>query len=359
MSRLKLIQAELKTQGLDGIFITRGVNIRYLTNYAGDDAYLLIPAEGTAVFITDFRYIEQAERECGENLLILSTSGALNTAYHILAAKCQNYRLKKVAFEEEYQTYLTYRNMKELACGTEFIPQKGMVEQLRRRKDEHELNCLRKAAALADEAFTACLPHLKPGISEKQAEALLTYELTSRGSEGTAFPIIVASGSNGSLPHAIPSQKPLAKGEFITFDFGGVVEGYRSDITRTIALGKVDKKQKSIYELVLKAQKSAASSLKAGMTCKDADKIARDIITEQGYGQYFGHSLGHSIGLDIHEKPNLSPETCDILEAGNTITVEPGIYIPKWGGVRIEDSLIIKEDGSEIITHFPKDLLIL
>ncbi|MEG1501707.1 MAG: M24 family metallopeptidase, partial [Clostridiales bacterium] len=238
-------------------------------------------------------------------------------------------------------------------------PAHNLIEYIRSFKDEDELACLAQAAAIADKAFALLLPEIKPNISEKQLAAKLIYYIYSCGGEELSFPSIIASGTNGAFCHVMPSDKLIADGDLITFDFGAVYRGYHSDMTRTLAVGKVNQKQKEIYSLVLEAQMAALDGLKAGLTGSQGDKLARDIIAAQGYGDNFGHSLGHGVGLEIHEYPNLAPSNNQKLAVNQVVTVEPGIYIPSWGGIRIEDTVIIKENGVEIINEFPKDLLIL
>ncbi len=361
MERINRLNEILKKDGLDAFFIKGGVNIRYLTGYTGDDAFLLICPYGKDIFITDFRYIEQAQKECGSclGLEIIRSGKEGNTALKIIEAEAAARGLKKIGFEEEGISYGFYQKLKAALLGAELIPKFGCIEELRQIKDKGEEESLKKAAKIADKALEAVLPKIVPGISEIRLEAILNYELTSHGSRGQAFPPIIASGLNGSLCHNKPSLKKLAKGEFITLDFGAVYNGYRSDMTRTFILGSPDNKQKRVYQIVLNAQEEALSRLKAGVLCSDLDKTARDIIIGQGFGEYFGHSLGHGIGLDIHEKPNLSPANNEPLIKGQVVTVEPGIYIPNWGGVRIENSVIVKAEGGETITHFPRELIIL
>lgn len=359
MSRLSKLQDILKDQAIEALFISSGANIRYLTGYTGTDAYLLALAQGNSMLITDFRFLEQAEQECspGKCLEICRCDGKSRPLFKLVAEKAQEENLKSLAFEEEHSSFAFYRRMQEALGELPLKPAFGLVEGLRAHKDSQEQNCLRRAAAMADAAFQALLKEIVPGITEKRLEALLIYELACQGSEEPAFPPIIASGVNGSLCHAIPSHKKLAKGELITFDFGAVYQGYRSDITRTLCLGRPDAKQKELYHLVLEAQTEAKARVKKGAACNELDQTAREIISVQGYGAFFGHGLGHGIGLEVHEKPVLNSTNPQPLLGGEAITIEPGIYIPGWGGIRIEDSLLVGDEGGEVITAFPRELI--
>jgi len=247
--------------------------------------------------------------------------------------------------------------MKENLCVDTWVPLKGDVDALRQIKSEEELEYLEKAEAIGDLAFEKILTILKPGMTELEVAAELEYQMKKAGAENFSFSTIVASGLNSSMPHAIPGEKKLEEGDFVTMDFGCTYKGYCSDMTRTVVLGKASEKQKEIYNTVLKAQLAALDAIKAGVTGKSVDKVARDIITEAGYGECFGHGLGHSVGLFIHEEPRLSPAGETVLEENMIETVEPGIYVPGFGGVRIEDMVAVTKDGCKNFTHSPKELI--
>ena len=237
---------------------------------------------------------------------------------------------------------------KELTQVKEWVPLGSALKELRQIKSEEELDNLRQAEHIGDMAFGKILDFIKPGLTELEIRAELEYYMMKLGAEGTSFDTIVASGLHSSMPHAIPSEKKIENGDFITMDFGCRYHGYCSDMTRTIVVGKANEKQKEIYQLVLKANRVTESLLHAGMVCKEVDKIARDIITDAGYGEYFGHGLGHSVGLEIHES---------VLKSNMLMTVEPGVYVPGFGGVRIEDMVIIRQDGIENLAHSNKELI--
>ena len=358
MERLERIYQQLRNNNIPAIFINNISNIRYLTNYQGDDAFLLVLATNEAYLITDGRYIEQAEKDCHNSpgLKLIQHAASKMPLDKVISDITEKNSLEFLAFEKESLSYNLYSKLK--ANYIKLNETSGLVERFRRIKDQKEQELLSQATAIADRAFNATIPYIKPGITEKELAARFTFNLLDQGADALSFPLIVASGKNGSLPHALPSDKQLKKGDFITFDFGAVYRGYHSDTTRTVVIGHPSSQQKEVYSLVKKAQGSAAALLRPGVAAKDAHFHAAEIIKEGGYDGYFTHGLGHGTGLDIHEAPTLNPASEDILEAGNTVTSEPGIYIPGWGGVRIEDTLIITNDGSKPLGSITKELII-
>ena len=363
MDTISILQKKLADQNLDALLLAGATNIRYLSGYRGEEAWLLLTAKGEGYFITDFRYLEQAEQEWQESggafPMHFLEQNLQKPLAAVLGGLFADLALRRVGFEGAQFRYDVYKSIQDKAGATELLAVADLLADLRSVKSERELAHLRKAAQIADAAFTALLAELRPGLTERMVAARFDYLLYSYGAEGPAFNNIVASGKNGSLCHAIPSNKVLEEGEFITFDFGAVWQGYHSDCTRTICLGQASRKQRELYDLVLQAQLAAEAALRPGIEAKAVDKIARDMIAQAGYGAQFGHGLGHGIGLDVHEEPRLTSSSSAILQAGHVVTVEPGVYIPGWGGLRIEDSLIITESGSEIITHCPKELICL
>ena len=233
------------------------------------------------------------------------------------------------------------------------------IDSIRRAKSEEEKECILTAQKIAENAFEHILTFIKPGVTEKQIALELDFYMLSHGAEAVSFETIAVTGAKSSMPHGVPDETVVKNGDFITMDFGAVYKGYHSDMTRTVAVGEVTEEQKTVYETVLKAQKNALSVLKKGLPCSEADKAARDIIDKAGYGDYFGHSTGHGVGVEIHENPTLAPKSTDILEIGDVVTVEPGIYLPGKFGVRIEDMALITEKGYENLTSTPKELIIL
>jgi Xaa-Pro aminopeptidase len=253
--------------------------------------------------------------------------------------------------------FADYQELKENLKVEELVPVANEITAMRRIKTPRELEYIKKAEAIGDRVFTEILDFIRPGMTELEVAAKLEYLLKVNGGQALSFPSIVASGVNSSMPHAVPSHKKIEKGDFLTMDFGCVYEGYCSDMTRTIVIGKASQKQREVYDTVLKAQLAALDFIKAGYKGKEIDKVARDIIYSAGYEGCFGHGLGHSVGLNVHENPRLSMLEEDIIEAGMTETVEPGIYIKGFGGVRIEDLVVVTEDGCENFTASEKRLI--
>ena len=333
--------------------IMRPANMRYITDgYRGEGCVFV--AKGAAVIITDFRYTEQAQREApGWRVEETNTE---RTAWDVCAGLIKELGLKTCAVESDYIVHDSYVAMAGKLEGVELVSLSGVIEKIREIKDENEIECIRKAASIACKAFESLLTWAKPGMTEKEVRARLDYEMMCLGSERNAFPTIAAAGVNGSLPHAIPSEHVIQKGELLTLDFGAVYGGYLSDMTRTIGFGKIEGELRNIYQYVLDAQLMALDAIAPGRVCKDIDKIARDYLDSKYPGR-FGHSLGHGVGLFVHEGPRLS-KVCDtVLEPGHVVTVEPGLYIPGLGGVRIEDMAIITADGFINPVDAPKQLI--
>ncbi len=262
-----------------------------------------------------------------------------------------------VGLESSFVSLKLYEKFKDLLPTATFKNTENLIESLSVRKDPLEISKIRKAVRIADKAFSEILKMLKPGVREKDIALELENRMRKLGADGPSFDTIVASGQRSSMPHGRASDKKLKKGDFITIDFGCYFQGYSSDITRTVVLGKATEKQKKIYSVVLNTQKAACKAVKPGLACSHVDAVARDMIMKAGYGDYFGHGLGHGIGLLVHDGPVLSPRSNDILEPGNVITIEPGIYLPNWGGVRIEDDVLVTSDGAQILSKSPKELL--
>lgn len=351
--RLKRLRKELRKENLDGIFIQSSSNLRYISGYTGSNGICYVSLDD-AWFFTDFRYKTQSAVEV-HNMHIEVPVGK-----GLLQAMKDSHCIKDgsvVAFEGNHLSFEQYDEMKKLSPDCQFVSRSMLIEKIASIKEEYELDCLREAARITDAAFAELLNEIKPGISERMLDAKLSYIMKSLGSEKDSFDTIVASGINGSRPHHSPTDKLLQNGELITIDFGAMYRGYHGDVTRTVCLGKADDKQREIYHIVLDAQEKAISALKPGLTGKEVDAIARDYIASKGYGDYFGHGLGHGLSLEIHAEPRLSPRNNNALLAKQVVTVEPGIYIPGWSGVRIEDDVFITESGHEDITKAPKHLI--
>ena len=355
---MKRIETMLNLAGVgsgEAVLIHKPSNMFYLSGYTGEG--LLAVGNGFQAIVTDFRYTEQAERQAPGFQVLMIEKGVSHAA---LAAKLlAEHGVARVRYEDDQVTVRDFEKLKKDIPGVEFAPLDGAPEKARRIKDDKELRLIEEACDISCRALDAILGKIKPGMTEKQLQLLLDYTMLEMGGDGLAFNTIVASGVNGSLPHAIPSDKKLEMGEMITLDFGAKKGGYCADMTRTIALGQPSAEMKKIYDTVLLAQETCESMLAPGKCCRDIDGEARSIIDAAGYAGRFGHGLGHSVGIDIHEDPRLSPACGDLLEPGVTITVEPGIYVPGLGGVRIENTCVVTENGGRTLVHAQKALLIL
>ncbi|MBF8982648.1 aminopeptidase P family protein [Lutibacter sp. B2] len=348
--RISKFKEILKEKKLDGGIIYKPENRRYMSGFTGSSGYVLITADKT-FFITDFRYIEQSKSECKEYEIIEHNDK--HTIYSIL----NDLNLNSLGFEEDFVTYNQYKEFKEKLNKTKLIPLDGAISSLRIIKYEDEVASIEKAASIADDAFKHICGYIKPGITEKEVAIELEFYMKRKGASATSFDTIVASGVRSSLPHGIASDKVIQNGDFITMDFGCIYNGYCSDMTRTVVLGKASDKQKEIYNIVLEAQTKALEAIKPERDCVEIDKVARDIIKSKGFGEYFGHGLGHGVGLEVHENPRLSPTSKDLLKPGMVVTDEPGIYIPDFGGVRIEDLVLVTQTNHKVLSKSPKELI--
>lgn len=352
IERIKMIREMLSKIGADGIFLYSPENRRYASGFTGSTGYVII-SEKDAGFVTDFRYKNQAGIQCQGFEIIENKTPLVDYLVDVI----RKYSIKKLAYEDAFMTVSFYNNLKDKLENVEFIPLKESEGNIRIIKDQEELNNIKKAAEIADKAFKHILDYVKPGVTERDVAIELEFFMKNNGATGLSFESIVASGWRSSLPHGVATDKKINLGELLTLDYGCVYNGYCSDMTRTIVIGKADEKQKKIYGIVLKAQKEALAHIKPGVLGKDVDKIARDIIIEAGYGDYFGHGLGHGVGLAIHEEPRLSPAGETVLETNMVVTDEPGIYIPDFGGVRIEDLVVVGKDGPIVYSNSPKELI--
>ena len=349
--RLTKLREALAAEGLDAILITQPENRRYLSGFTGSAGVLLISAD-EAIIATDFRYYEQVEKQAPDFCLAKIT----DKFKALLPELVQQVGAKRVGFESTHLTVDQHQQWLEVAEGFELVPTKELVERIRAVKDDDELGKIRKAIALSDEAIAHIVGFIEPGMTEKEVAWELEVFMRTRGAEKLAFDLIVGSGPNGAMPHATVSERVIRAGEPIVIDLGAMIDGYNSDLTRTICAGQADDKFKEIYDIVLTAQLTAEQSIRPGMTGKQADAIARQVIEEAGYGENYGHGLGHGVGLAVHEKPTVGRLSEDVLEPGMVFTVEPGIYLPGWGGVRIEDIVVLREDGAEVLTQASKDV---
>ncbi|MFA6850571.1 MAG: Xaa-Pro peptidase family protein [Selenomonadaceae bacterium] len=351
-TRIARLQGFLKEKMLDAVVINKQENLQYFSGFTGDDTILVVSAE-EAKLITDFRYVEQAGQQAKQFTIVEQIHGLLKKTAEVL----QKAGAKRIGFEGNALTYDDFTVLQG------FLPDASLdfsvkLDVLRMVKDADEISCIRKAVSISDAAFEHILTFLHPGIREIDVAAELEDYMRRLGSERPAFTTIVASGIRGSLPHGVATEKLIVNGEFVTMDYGAVYKGYHSDITRTVCVGHANEKQREIYALVLRAQLLGVENIQAGIAGKAVDAKVRDLFALAGYDKYFGHGLGHSLGLEIHEEPRLSPSsTCEELIPGMLITIEPGLYLPGWGGLRIEDTVLVTAEGGEPLTQSSKKLI--
>lgn len=354
MNHIERIREKLTDYGLDAMLITSESGERYALGFHGEG--LLLITRDAGHYSTDGRYIEAAQEQVRG--VDVTCVGGGKTHLGLARAYIEEKQLHNVGFESGAMTVDEHRRYsQQLSCI--LSPAQQLLDELRASKDEEELEAMRKAQKITDEAFRAVLNFIRPGMTEREVAARLVYEMMRLGGEKTSFDPIVAAGPNGSRPHAIPGDRVLEQGMFVTMDFGCKVDGYCSDMTRTVAIGQPDEEMERVYQTVLEAQKAGINAARAGVPGREIDAAARRVIEEAGYGEYFSHSMGHSLGIDIHEGPNASPSEERLMPVGAVISAEPGIYIPGKFGVRIEDVLILKEGGCENMTRSPKNLIIL
>lgn len=355
-ARIARLRGEMAGLGGDAMLVTSAHNRRYLTGFTGSAGVVLVTAGGASLF-TDFRYTEQANAQAqGVQVEEHPPTGY----YERVAEQLREAGVGRLLFEDATVSYAAYALLKERLAPVELVPAGKALEKLRAVKDAAELAVIQEAADVADRTFSHILGFLKPGVKESDIALEMEFYMRKLGASGTSFDTIVASGERSAMPHGVASDKAIGAGEFVTLDFGAYYKGYCSDLTRTVVVGPATERHKEIYGIVLEAQLHALAHLKPGMTGREGDALTRDIITRYGYGDQYGHSTGHGIGLEIHEEPRLSYSAPDtILLPGHVVTVEPGIYVPGFGGVRIEDDVVLTDDGIKILTRSPKELIVL
>ena len=354
MTRIRSLAAALPEQA-DGYLLTSESNIFYFTGFPCDAATLLV-TRNEAFFFTDSRYMEAAKRTI-RGVTFLDAARFTEDFPRV----CRENALRRICAETSSMTVRAARRFGELLPDTELVfgDDLAFLSQFRRRKSADEAEKIERAQRIAERALTQILPLLQPGRTEREIALELDYTMLRLGAEKLSFQTIVVSGENSSLPHGVPGARALRDGDMVTLDFGAVVDGYHSDMTRTFALGHCGDAQREVYETVLRAQQAGLSALRPGVECKAADAAARDVIRDAGFGDYFGHGVGHGVGVEIHEKPNLSPLSRETLQEGDVVTVEPGIYLPGRFGVRIEDMVQITPDGYRNFTRADKSLTVL
>jgi Xaa-Pro aminopeptidase len=348
--RIAVVRRAIARAGLDALLVNHLVNVRYLCGYSGSSGLLLV-TPGINHFLTDFRYQEQIKREVtGARCVIIKKD-----CYTDLLGVAGLGKLRRIGFEAQHLTFDHYDFLRKNLKA--FVPAIGVVERLREVKQSGEVTAIAGAARIADRAFARIVREIKPGMSELAIAARLEFLLKSLGASRPSFDTIVGSGPNGAQPHAKPGQRKVRKGDFIVLDFGAFYHGYCSDMTRTVVLGKTTDKHKRIYGIVRDAQLAGLHTVRAGVSGKQADAAARAVIEREGYGKYFGHGLGHGVGMEVHELPRLGKLSDNILPENSVVTVEPGVYLPGWGGVRIEDLVVVTKTGNRVLSRSSKELI--
>lgn len=353
-TRLTKLRSRLSELGLDAMLVTSRSNRWYMSGFSGSSGALLVSADKALLF-TDFRYTERATAQAPAFTVIQHGSPISKWVQEAAAQQ----GLRKIGFETDQLVHSAFETYRDKLAPAELVPVSGVIETLRQIKSADELDKMRRACAIADAAYIHILKYIKPGVTERDVALELEFFMRHNGAEKLAFDVIPASGPNGSLPHAEATARALRDGDLFTMDFGCVYDGYCSDLTRTVGIGNISDKQRAVYKTVLDAQLASVEACKAGLTGHQLDAVARDIITGAGYAENFGHSLGHGVGLDIHELPRVAPGNETVLVPNMVVTLEPGIYIPNFGGVRIEDTVAITASGCERLTKSTKELIVL
>jgi Xaa-Pro aminopeptidase len=354
VSRLQHLRSQFSSLGINAFLVNFQPHVRYMTGFSGSNGIGLITENGQS-FITDGRYVEQARKEV-KGWKIFITQDSLFEEVRLQRLLHPGMR---VGIDGNTFILSQFKQIKKIFPKVKFLPKVETIEKISAVKDEEEIKKITKAVTITDVVFGEILPLLKPGVRELEIAAEISYRQRVHGAEGDAFDTIVASGERGSMPHGQASSKKIRKGEMVTLDFGSIVEGYHSDLTRTVAVGKPPAEATKIYTIVLDAQCRAIDSAVSGMKAKDLDGVAREHIKHHGYEKFFRHSLGHGLGLQIHEAPRISFLSKATLVPGNVVTIEPGIYLPGFGGVRIEDDIVVRAAQCEVLNRAPKELLIL
>lgn len=347
--RISFLRKKMEEESLDAIMVNTFINWQYLTGFTGDSGSVLITGDDAIIF-TDSRYTEQAEKE-SPGFTVIKTGRD-----DVFKETLSRLGVKRLGFEKDRVTYSAWERMKDRFADVELTGYSGWVEEIRAVKTGEEIELISRAQEIADEAFELVTRLVRIGVSEIDLALELEFTMRKLGAESLSFPIIAVSGERSSLPHGSPTRKEIADGDFLTLDFGARYQGYCSDETRTFIVGNPSDKHLEVYKVVLEAQLNALDKVAPGIQAKEVDLAGRKVIEDAGYGEYFGHAIGHGVGLNVHERPGVGSRSENILEPGMVITVEPGIYIPGFGGVRIEDLVLVTESGKRILSSSPKDL---
>ena len=353
-ARLAKLRERLAEERLEAFLVTSLPNVHYLTGFSGSAGVLLVTL-GDSILFTDPRYDLHAHEQVRESRVVITAGDALTAA----AKRWNRSRLMRLGFESGAVSFQTHRGLRKLLPKKRLIPTGGWVETFRIEKDEGEIEQIRRAVDVASRAFSETLPLVRPGIREIEVAAEIEYRMRRYGAAQPSFETIVAFGERTALPHARAGARPLRPGECVLMDLGAILDGYVSDMTRTVFLGRPSRKASRMYQAVWEAQKEAEETVRAGVECATVDRAARRVLDRYGYGRYFTHSTGHGVGREIHELPRIAKKQRAVLPERAVITVEPGVYLPGFGGVRIEDVVVVRKTGAEILTQTPKDLTVL
>jgi Xaa-Pro aminopeptidase len=340
----------MRLKGIDAFVVSALPHVRYLTNFTGSNALFVLRAR-SSLLLTDSRYQRQVRLEMPDLPSRITRENLIDTAASVALKDCSN-----IGFESEHLPHNQYRRLRKGLPGTRILPLSGLVESLTQVKRADEIRLIRQAIAISERVYRLVLDRLRPGVRELDIAAEISYLHKRNGAEMDAFEPIVVSGPRSAMPHARPTEKRIKKGETIVLDLGCCLKGYHSDLTRTVVLGRASTEVRRMYAAVVEAGKAAVEAAGPLMAARELDGIARKKIAAAGFGKYFVHSLGHGIGLRLHERPRISPLSKDRLQAGNVITIEPGVYIPRIGGVRIEDDILLTGNGCEVLTHSSRNL---
>ena len=354
LGRLAKVRDSLARERIDALLVSSLPNVHYLTGFTGSAGALLVSLTNSSLF-TDSRYDLQAHQEVNTSHVKIVKGEAFIAAAKLARRK----RVGRLGLEGDSVTFKAFQRLRELVPNQRLVPVAGLVESLRIEKDEEEIEQIRKAVDVGSKAFSETLRLIRPGMSELEVAAEIEYRMKLYGAERPAFETIVAAGSRAALPHARPGTRPLRVNEFLLMDLGAILGGYNGDMTRTVFLGKAPRKAAHMYRAVLEAQLEAEQTVRAGVKCSAVDKAARTVLDRYGYGAYFTHSTGHGVGREIHEAPRIAAKQPLRLPERAVITVEPGVYIPDYGGVRIEDVVVVRKQGPEVLTATPKELTVL
>jgi Xaa-Pro aminopeptidase len=359
--RLDRLRDRFADLGVDALLVTFLPNVRYLTGFTGSAAMLLVLRDD-AVLVSDGRYGEQARKqlsEAGVDVRVeIRTTMAEQRAVLASVASGAGHGAIRIGLEDHDVSWAQQRDFTETFGAAELVPAGGAIEELRRVKDGGEIDRIAAACAIADEAFASLLPRFAESPTEREFALALEFAMRERGASHMSFDPIIAAGPNGAMPHSRPSDRPIGRNELIVCDFGCVVDGYCSDMTRTVSVGDPGPDARRLYDLVLASQQAGRDAVAFGIECGEIDRACRDIISDAGYGEAFSHGTGHGVGLEIHEAPRVASTATGTLLVGDVVTVEPGVYLPGVGGVRIEDTVVVTATGSRPLTHTPKDLML-